>query len=161
MSDDKSKIDESQLEVLLESFYDDFTHLYGANTNALKKHPFYLVAREPHAEAAGLNYSCLAAASDGQLWRVDKTNYVDAVKTLEQRGFVEMVSNESLVFNLTLKGYEKIFNLRNRPKLSRFGNFVSRIDSHSGFVSYLALFVAIIGLFYVVWSFYRQYRSFI
>ena len=53
MSGDKSKIDESQLEVLLESFYDDFTHLYGANTNALKKHPFYLVAREPHAEAAG------------------------------------------------------------------------------------------------------------
>ena len=67
MSGDKSKIDESQIEVLLESFYDDFTHLYGANTNALKKHPFFFFFCEHDAEAAGLDYCCQAAAIDGQL----------------------------------------------------------------------------------------------
>lgn len=99
MSVDKSKMDEAQLEILLGSLYDDFTCLYGASTGKLNKHPFYLVNRESHAEAAGLNFNYLADASDGMLVRIQKTNYIDAAKALEQRGFVEMTPNEPLAFN--------------------------------------------------------------
>lgn len=155
MSVDKSKMDEAQLEILLGSLYDDFTCLYGASTGKLKKHPFYLVNRESHAEAAGLNFNYLTDASDGMLVRIQKTNYIDAAKALEQRGFVEMTPNEPLAFNLTLKGYEKIYNIRNQPKLSRFGIFLLRVNNHSGFVAYITLFVSIIALYYVIWSFYR------
>lgn len=106
---------EAQLEILLGCLYDEFTSRHGAIASKLDEHLFYVTNRMSCAKAADLNYMYPANSDDGRIVQVHNSSYVDAMKTLEQQGFVKRASNTSLAFNLTNLGYNKIHEERMKP----------------------------------------------
>ena len=108
---------EAQLEILLGCLYDEFTSRHGAIISKLDEHLFYVTNRMSCAKAADLNYMYPANSDDGRIVQVHNSSYVDAMKTLEQMGFVKRASNASLAFNLTKLGYDKIHEERMKPVL--------------------------------------------
>lgn len=149
----KPNFSEAQLEILLECFFDEFTSFHGANTSKLGEYAFSVINRDTHAEAAQLNFSYLVAVSDGKIVRMHNSGYVDAVKSLAQRGLVNWMPNKPLAFNLTLQGYEKISNKRMRPIISKWAEFMILLNNHNGFIAVVSAFIGFAGGFFIAWYF--------
>lgn len=155
MSINKPKLDEAQLQILLNCFYDEFTSFHGANTSKLGEYPIYVTNRMSCAKTAGLNFMYPAIAGDGRIVKMHNSGYVDAINTLEQRGFVKWMPNVPLAFNLTIQGYEKIYNLRLQPVLSWRDNFLITLNKYAGLMALIGIPIAVLGLLYTAWSYYK------
>ena len=107
------------------------------------------------AKAAGLNFMYPAIAGDGQIVKMHNSGYVDAINTLEQRGLVKWMPNVPLAFNLTIQGYEKIYNLRLQPVLSWRDNFLITLNKYAGLMALIGIPIAVLGLLYTAWSYYK------
>lgn len=137
----KPKIDETQLEILLDCFYEEFTSLHGANTSKLDEYPIYIMNRMSCAKAAHLNFIYPATAGDGQIVQMHNSGYVDAINTLEQRGLVKWMPNTPLAFNLTILGYNKIYKQRAKPVLSWWQKIRNSLNNNPGPIGVLAIAV--------------------
>jgi hypothetical protein len=152
---EKPKIEEAQLEILLNCFYDKFTSLYGANTVKLDDFPIYITNRMSFAKAADLNFMYPATTGEGQIVQVHNSNFSDAVRTLEHRGFVKKMPDVPLAFNLTIQGYEKIYNQRLQPVLSWKERALITLNKHTGLMTLVGIPIAVLGVLYAAWSYYK------
>ena len=155
MSIKKPKLSEAKLEILLNCFYDEFTSLHGANTSKLDDYPIYATNRMSCAKAANLNFMYPAIAGDGRIVQMHNSGYVDAINTLGKRGFVKWMPNVPLAFNLTVQGYEKIYNQRLQPNFSWKDKFVIALNKYGGLIALIGLPFVILGTLYTVWSHYK------
>lgn len=63
--------------------------------------------------------------------------------------------NVPLAFNLTIQGYEKIYNLRLQPVLSWRDNFLITLNKYAGLMALIGIPIAVLGLLYTAWSYYK------
>lgn len=53
--------------------------------------------------------------------------------------------NVPLAFNLTIQGYEKIYNLRLQPVLSWRDNFLITLNKYAGLMALIGIPIAVFG----------------
>ena len=143
---------EAQLEILLGCLYDEFASLHGAMTAKLDEHIFYVTNRMSCAKAADLNYMYPANSGDGIIVQVHNSNYIDAIKSLEQQGFVKWASHTSLAFHLTKLGHDKIHEERiklNAPTWRKILTFFNKNPAATKFVIACVAGIFSLILFYV------------
>ena len=129
--------------------------MYGANTAKLGDFPIYVTNRISCAKVAGLNFTYQAIAGDGQVVKVHNSSYLDAINTLEQRGFVKSMPDVPLAFNLTIRGCEKIYNLRLQPVLSWRENALITLNKYTGLMTLVGIPIAALGVLCAAWSYYK------
>lgn len=133
------RIEEHHLDKLLNCLYDKFNSSHGANTSKLDSCVFYVTDRMSCAKVAGLNFTQEVTGADGQVVQMHKSGYVDAIKTLEERGLVKWMKATPLAFNLTIAGYNRVVEQRSQPVLSRWERVQGYLNSHTGLIALVAI----------------------